>query len=281
MGRIRTIKPEFWTDERLSELPEATHILAAALLNYADDEGYFNANTKLVAAACCPLREPSVSVHDSLNSLARVGYLSLLSGKDGRTYGVIVNFAKHQRVNRPTPSKIRDLVAGSIESLTTHGGLTEPSAPEQGTGNREVEQGSGTGETCAADGGCESLPPDFIALIDWWNDLKAEGLVNAAVKYPPLSEDMRRALSRFVRSAALRGKLADTERLRDAIRRSPFCSEPWFELCKLIGGKNRDGKLIVEKLLEGGYASGAKPANNDPRGNMALLNAYLEEASGD
>jgi hypothetical protein len=41
MGRIRTIKPEFWRSEDLCSLPEATHMLAAALLNYADDEGFF------------------------------------------------------------------------------------------------------------------------------------------------------------------------------------------------------------------------------------------------
>ena len=69
MARIRTIKPEFWAHEDLSELPEATHMLAAALLNYADDEGYFNANPMLIKAACSPLREPSVSIQESLTLL--------------------------------------------------------------------------------------------------------------------------------------------------------------------------------------------------------------------
>ncbi len=72
MARIRTIKPDFWADEQLCSLPEATHILAAALLNYADDEGYFKANPALVKAACCPLREPSVNVQESLQQLAAV-----------------------------------------------------------------------------------------------------------------------------------------------------------------------------------------------------------------
>ena len=55
MARIRTIKPEFWRHEDLSALPADTHMLAAALLNYADDEGYFNANPKLVEAECFPV----------------------------------------------------------------------------------------------------------------------------------------------------------------------------------------------------------------------------------
>lgn len=142
MARIRTIKPEFWKHEALSELPEATHMLAAALLNYADDEGYFNANPALVKAECCPLREPSVSIQGSLSELSRIGYIRIGRGKDGRLYGHIVRFADHQKVNRLTPSKIKDLKVdwegyhGALTepSLSPHGALTEPSLLE---GNRE------------------------------------------------------------------------------------------------------------------------------------------------
>ena len=134
MARIRTIKPEFWRHEDLSELPEATHLLAAALLNYADDEGYFNANAKLVIAECCPLRETSVSVQDSIKQLASVGYLRLGEGRDGRRYGHIVKFLEHQRINRPSPSKIKELDIMWEGSPQTHSQLTEPSHPE---GNRE------------------------------------------------------------------------------------------------------------------------------------------------
>lgn len=123
MARIRTIKPEFWKNEELSALPESVHMLAAALLNYADDEGYFNANLGLIKAECFPLREPSVSVHESLIMLSDIGYLRLNCGSDGRQYGHVVKFSEHQRVNRPTPSKIRELFA--------HGKLTEPSLPER------------------------------------------------------------------------------------------------------------------------------------------------------
>lgn len=165
MARIRTIKPEFWTDEKLSALPESVHMLAAALLNYADDEGYFNANATLVKAACCPLREPSVSIHGALSDLSVIDYLRLGEGTDGRCYGWVVGFKKHQRVNRPSPSRIKGLVCSwkvratfdgkihggfSEPSVSPHGAISEPSVTEQGTGNRElngtgnVEQGKET-----------------------------------------------------------------------------------------------------------------------------------------
>ena len=109
MARIRTVKPEFWKHEDLSACDEATILLAVALLNYADDEGYFNANPKLVKAECCPLREPSVSIQVGLQSLQEIGYLRLGTGLEGRRIGHIVHFLKHQVINHPSPSKINAL----------------------------------------------------------------------------------------------------------------------------------------------------------------------------
>src|SRR3990167_8356076 len=107
MARIRTIKPEFWKHEDLSALPEATHMLAAALLNYSDDFGYFNANPELIRAECSPLREPSVNITESLRRLQTVGYINLGTCPSGRRYGVVCNFSNHQKVSHPTPSKIQ------------------------------------------------------------------------------------------------------------------------------------------------------------------------------
>jgi hypothetical protein len=137
MGRIRTIKPEFWKSEALSALPESVHMLAAALLNYSDDYGYFNANPMLIKAECFPLREPSVSVHDGLTMLSNIGYLHIGSIPDGRRYGRIVNFSVHQKVNRPSGSKISELPIEWDDSVSPHGVFTEHSLAEQGTGNRE------------------------------------------------------------------------------------------------------------------------------------------------
>lgn len=156
MARIRSIKPEFWTDEDLSELPPETHMLAAALLNHADDEGYFKANPRLVQATCCPLREDSTSIRRSLDELSRVGYIRLYEGPDGKRYGLIRNFTRHQKIDRPSPSKIspmiRNLEPVDTDSTRTRRGFDEDSLPEQGTGSGEqggdqgaMEQGKDRG----------------------------------------------------------------------------------------------------------------------------------------
>jgi hypothetical protein len=151
VARIRTIKPEFWKHEELCALPEATHILAAALLNYADDFGYFNANPALVKAECSPLREPSVSIPESLRSLQEMGYLAFGTCPKGKRYGRIVSFDEHQRVSHPSKSKIAEIAItwnDSGKSPEEIGNPPETLRPEQGTGNRE--QGTGKGEGAGA-----------------------------------------------------------------------------------------------------------------------------------
>jgi hypothetical protein len=156
MGRIRSIKPEFFTDEELSALSESTHLLAAGLLCYADDEGYFNANIGLIKAAVFPLREPSHTIHGMLSDLSMIGFIELGETQDGKRWGRVVKFNTHQRVNRPNHSKIKCLpivwepslsahTQLTDDSLNTHTQLTDDSLPEgkgkgTGKGNREGER---------------------------------------------------------------------------------------------------------------------------------------------
>ena len=109
MARIRTIKPDFWRNEDLSSVSAEAALLALGLLNHADDDGYFNANPKLIESDVFPLRELSSSVPALLHELEYIGYLKLYSGSDGKRYGLITNFAKHQVINKPSPSKISGL----------------------------------------------------------------------------------------------------------------------------------------------------------------------------
>lgn len=136
MARIRTIKPEFWTDEDMSEVSEPACLLAIGLLNYADDEGYFNANPKLIKAAVFPIREPSVPITVLLRELSNCGYLSMFSTSDGKHFGLIRNFLRHQVVNKPKESKIKVLELVPYEYGSDTGQV--PLGKDQGSGIREI-----------------------------------------------------------------------------------------------------------------------------------------------
>jgi hypothetical protein len=167
MARIRTIKPEFWKHEELSELPEATHMLAAALLNYSDDYGYFNANPKLIQAECSPLREPSVSIPESLRSLQTIGYISVGKGADGKMYGRVNRFSDHQRVSHPSNSKIQDISITWEDSGNPPEILRNP--PETLRPERNREQGTGKGR---------EIPDDFTLTDDLITYAEKKGIRN-------------------------------------------------------------------------------------------------------
>ena len=42
MSRIRTIKPDFWTDEKIVQLPFEARLFFIGMWNFADDEGYLS-----------------------------------------------------------------------------------------------------------------------------------------------------------------------------------------------------------------------------------------------
>ena len=145
MARIRTIKPEFWQDDDLAEVSETALLFAIGLLNHADDDGYFKANPKLIESVVFPLREPSVTTTVAIQELSSIGYITLYHGKDGKQYGKVNGFKNHQRINKPTPSKIKDLIDFSEDYVTPTVALRtgkERKGKEQG---KEVE-GNGGGK---------------------------------------------------------------------------------------------------------------------------------------
>jgi hypothetical protein len=145
MARIRTIKPDFWRDESLSEVSAEAALLAIGLLNIADDEGYFKANPKLIEADIFPLRELSSTTTGMITELVNIGYIEIFEGSDGKKYGLIPNFVKHQVISKAKPSEIKGLRQVKDDSSTSPAPI--PSGKErkgkEGEGEREKEGKAG------------------------------------------------------------------------------------------------------------------------------------------
>ena len=143
--RIRTIKPEFWGHEILAKQSEFTRLLAIALLNYADDEGYFLAAPQSIRGALFPFLDESRKIHGALTDLSNIGYVKLGKLTDGRAVGIVVKFANHQVINRPQASKFKDSSSFTDDSVNAHTQLTagmEGNGKEQGTGNGTASPGA-------------------------------------------------------------------------------------------------------------------------------------------
>jgi hypothetical protein len=115
-----------------ARLPDDIQLLALSLLTMADDEGYFRAEPALVRGDVQPFREDLASLSRGLQELSRVGWIDLASDSKQGQIGRIVNFSKHQRVDHPSPSKLKSYFLASFSRETR-----ETLALEQGTGNRE------------------------------------------------------------------------------------------------------------------------------------------------
>lgn len=48
MARIRTVKPEFWTDEKVVECSISARLLFIGLFNFADDKGCLERSPKRI-----------------------------------------------------------------------------------------------------------------------------------------------------------------------------------------------------------------------------------------
>lgn len=130
--RIRTIKPEFWMSERMCSLGAETRLLAIGLLNYADDAGYFLAHPALIRGALMPFAEGTGSIQRMLDELVEIEYLRIGEDEAKRKIGLVVNFKKHQRVDRPQRSKLEGLVSFPNWSPMIPGIVGDDSAKAQG-----------------------------------------------------------------------------------------------------------------------------------------------------
>lgn len=162
MARIRTIKPEFWRDEALASVSPEACLLALGLLNHCDDEGYFNANPKLVESDIFPLRELKGKTTVLLQELCKIGYLLVFQGSDGKTYGCVKNFEKHQVINKKTPSKIKHL----CELPHNYGSdaVVLPVGKEGNGSGKEVEDGKKSAVAPRPDDVSEQVWSDWVAL---------------------------------------------------------------------------------------------------------------------
>jgi hypothetical protein len=102
VARIRNIKPDFWTDEKLVELETWERLLFIGLWNFADDEGYMPYSPKRIKMQIFP--GDSLEVSRGIQSLISIGAVELFDSEYGQVLHVS-KWSKHQKVSNPSKSK--------------------------------------------------------------------------------------------------------------------------------------------------------------------------------
>jgi hypothetical protein len=109
VARIRTIKPEFWEDEEIGTLSREARLLLIGTWNLADDEGLLRWTPVYLKAALF-MYDDDLTVAKTEKLMEELAVKPIILPYQGGTglqrLGCIVNFRRHQRINRPQPGRL-------------------------------------------------------------------------------------------------------------------------------------------------------------------------------
>ncbi|MEV1097461.1 hypothetical protein AB0I87_18565 [Streptomyces sp. NPDC049952] len=188
MARIRSIKPEFFTSLTVADLTPEQRLTFIGLWTHADDEGRCVDDARLIKAAIWPLDDRSTAdIENDLGALSESS-LILRYTLNRKRYMAVRGWAEHQRINRPTASKlppppdgpIPDLTSANEPSPTPHGELTEDSLAERKGKEQGKEQGTGKGTTSPPPAASTSDPGP--AFDEFWSRYPRKAGKSEAVK---------------------------------------------------------------------------------------------------
>lgn len=152
MARIRSIKPEFFTSLAIADQTPERRLTFIGLWTHVDDEGRCVDDARLIKAAVWPLDDRTAAdIEADLQALTEASLITRYT-LNQRRYLAVTNWQEHQRINRPTPSKLPSpetgvkstSTCGDESSVSSHRQLTEDSLAER---NREQGTGKGTGKS--------------------------------------------------------------------------------------------------------------------------------------
>src|SRR5688572_21859932 len=123
--RRRVIDPSFWTDSKITALSFDARLLYIGLWQYADDEGLFVEDLKSLKMVLFPDQKfPLEKAYGELSAAGffRFGMPLTEDSLSTQTTKIVEirRFLEHQTINRPTPSKLREIVTFTEDSLSTH-----------------------------------------------------------------------------------------------------------------------------------------------------------------
>lgn len=106
MARIRSLKPTFWGDDKISQLTVEARLLMVGLISMADDDGRFLASHTSIAGYVYPNDDVTPKrLATWLNEITELGLVVVYNG--GRVkYGAIPKYRDHQRISHPKPSTL-------------------------------------------------------------------------------------------------------------------------------------------------------------------------------
>lgn len=106
MARIRTIKPEFTQSETIGRLTRDARLLFIQLWTVADDEGRLRGHSRILASTLYAYDDDAFALMDGWVEELEKQKCILRYQVEGNTYIQILNWLKHQKIDKPGNSRI-------------------------------------------------------------------------------------------------------------------------------------------------------------------------------
>ena len=103
MARIRSIKPEFWTSDQVTDVSPLARLAFIGMWNFCDDYGVHKASAKTLKRELFPDDNISAqAVLDYVGELIAVGLVEQVEDENGEELWRVTGWPKHQRIDHPS-----------------------------------------------------------------------------------------------------------------------------------------------------------------------------------
>lgn len=137
MARIRTIKPEFPQSESMGNVSRDARLLFVLLWTVADDSGRLRGNSRMLASLLFPYDDDAKRQIDGwLGQLEREKCICRYQ-VDGASYVQVENWASHQKIDKPSASKL----PAKQDASRILANPLEDSSLDQGSKDQGMDQG--------------------------------------------------------------------------------------------------------------------------------------------
>lgn len=132
MPRIRTIKPKFWDDVKLSKVSRDARLLFIGMWTYADDLGVIIGEHTWLKSKVFPYDEITLDEFQKwLYELLKFKFIRLVMYNDEQFFH-ITNFSRHQKINKPNNDEVCIPKQFLDQYFINHGTITEQSRNDSG-----------------------------------------------------------------------------------------------------------------------------------------------------
>jgi len=181
MSRIRTIKPDFWMDEKIGALCPEARLLFIGLWNIADDEGRTRGSPAFIKGQLMPY-DVGTEVSAVAHWLGTIEHQGLTTSYqvNGEAFILVRNFKKHQVINRPSASRLPPppFTEGSVR---VHGALTDGSGSGSGSGSKKEQKAAA------------AAPPVSLRVVK--NEVSQETIQRVYAEWLELAKAMNPSLA--------------------------------------------------------------------------------------